>query len=172
MNPQHCIPTINDNGFCLWESRAISTYLIDKYAKNDLLYPKDLQKRAIIDQHLYFDLGTLVLRLGEFFYPQIRQNQPMDMTKKKKCEEALELWNILLEGHKYSIDDSLTLADIVLVTTVSTYELLRFDFSKYSNVNRWYELCKETIPGYHEINETGMEIFRKWLNSVNYFSEN
>lgn len=40
-------------------SRAICTYLIEKYGKNDALYPKDPQKRAIINQRLFFDAGTL-----------------------------------------------------------------------------------------------------------------
>lgn len=96
----------------------------------------------------------------------------MDLEKKRKCEDALDMLNILLDGeHKYSVGNSLTLADIVLVTTVSTYDLLRFDLSKYSNVSKWYKLCKETIPGYQEINVAGIEVFKRWLDNANYFSE-
>lgn len=116
-------------------------------------------------------MGTLVLKLGEFFYPQIRQNQPMDLEKKKNCEDALKMFNVLLDGHTYCVGDSLTLADIVLVTTVSTYDLLRFDLSKYSNISKWYKLCKDTIIGYQEINVAGIDVFKKWLNNAKYFSE-
>lgn len=35
------------------------TYLANKYGKDDSLYPKDPQKRAIVDQRLYFDGGSL-----------------------------------------------------------------------------------------------------------------
>lgn len=64
LNPQHVVPTLKDGDFVMWESRAIATYLIDTRSPNNSLYPNDIEKRAIIDQRLYFDAGT--------FYPSIR----------------------------------------------------------------------------------------------------
>lgn len=61
------IPTIVDNGFVLWESRAIMTYLVSQYGKNDSLYPKNPRKRAIVDQRLHFDLGTLYASYAAYY---------------------------------------------------------------------------------------------------------
>lgn len=43
------------------------TYLASAYGKNDSLYPKDLKKRAIVDQRLYFDMGTLYAAFGAYY---------------------------------------------------------------------------------------------------------
>lgn len=63
INPQHCIPTIDDDGFVLWESKAIACYLVEKHGREDL-YPKDLKRRAVVNQRLYYDSSML--------YPRIR----------------------------------------------------------------------------------------------------
>ncbi|KAM3959974.1 glutathione S-transferase 1-like [Aphomia sociella] len=67
LNPQHTIPTLVDDGFSIWESRAIMSYLVNKYGKDTSLYPEDPKIRAIIDQRLYFDIGVLYHRFGDFF---------------------------------------------------------------------------------------------------------
>lgn len=76
MNPQHTIPTMNDDGFILNESRGIATYLVAKYGKDDKLYPKDVKIRALVDQRLYFDMGVFYKAMADivvrskFLYPQ------------------------------------------------------------------------------------------------------
>jgi glutathione S-transferase len=42
----------------LWDSHAIMSYLVSKSSKDDSLYPKDLKKRALVDQRLHFDSGV------------------------------------------------------------------------------------------------------------------
>lgn len=64
INPQHTVPTLVDGDFVLWDSHAIGAYLATSYGKDDTLYPRDPRKRAVVDQRLYFDVGTL--------YPRIR----------------------------------------------------------------------------------------------------
>ena len=51
-------------------SRAIMTYLVDKYGRKSeetsSLYPTDTNARAKVDQLLYFDIGTLYKAEGQY----------------------------------------------------------------------------------------------------------
>ena len=64
INPQHNIPTVDDNGFYLNESRFICGYLVQEYAKDDTLYCKETKKRDLVDQRLYFDMGVFYQPFG------------------------------------------------------------------------------------------------------------
>ncbi|XP_069698879.1 uncharacterized protein [Periplaneta americana] len=170
INPQHCIPTIVDNGLNLWESRAILTYLADRYGKDDSLYPKDLKKRALVDQRLYFDIGTLVPSIRQYFLKQIfgRKLEADDITK---LENAFELLDKFLEGEEWVAGSNITVADYAIVVNVSITEAyglqgLGFDISKYHNVTRWLSKAKKTMVGFSEIEGKGNEELKKWIDSV------
>ncbi|KMZ04012.1 glutathione S transferase D1 [Drosophila simulans] len=162
INPQHTIPTLVDNGFALWESRAIQVYLVEKYGKTDSLYPKCPKKRAVINQRLYFDMGTLYQSFANYYYPQVFAKAPADPEAFKKIESAFEFLNTFLEGQEYAAGDSLTVADIALVASVSTFEVAGFEISKYANVNKWYENAKKVTPGWEE-NWAGCLEFKKYF---------
>lgn len=56
LNPTHQIPVlVDDDEFVLCESRAILGYLVNRFKPNSEFYPADAQKRALIDQRLYYD---------------------------------------------------------------------------------------------------------------------
>lgn len=65
INPQHCVPTIDDNGFYLWESRAILSYLMESKAPH--LVPTSPKEKAILNQRLHFELGGLTDKFVALF---------------------------------------------------------------------------------------------------------
>nr|CAD7423568.1 unnamed protein product [Timema monikensis] len=157
LNPQHTVPTLNDNGFILTESRAIAGYLVDQYGKNDSLYPKDPKKRAVVDQRLYFDIGTLYQRFSDYYYPIAFAGAPADAEKLKKLEEAFGFLDKFLEGQEWAAGNKITLADISLI--------FGYSLSKYPNVNKWFTKCKKSIPGYEELNHSAALSSATWSTS-------
>ncbi|EDV49392.1 uncharacterized protein Dere_GG17139 [Drosophila erecta] len=164
INPQHTVPTLHDNGFALWESRAIMVYLVEKYGKDDKLFPKDPQKQALINQRLYFDMGTLYKSFSEYYYPQIFLKKPANEENYKKIEVAFGFLNTFLEGQTYGAGEDYSLADISFLSSVSTFDVAGFDFKRYANVVRWYEQAKKLTPGWED-NWAGCQEFRKYFDN-------
>lgn len=158
LNPQHTVPTLVDNGFSIWESRAICLYLADKYGKDSSIYPSDLQTRAVINQRLYFDF-TLYDRLGAYYYTFFygTEQKPEDL---KKFEETVELLDKFLAGSEFFAGTkSISIADILLFSTVSSIDGVGFDLSPYKNVSKWFAKIGKIVPG-REFNTKSFDAFR------------
>jgi hypothetical protein len=52
-------------------SRAIMCYLVEKYAKDDSLYPKDPKKRAKVNHKLFFDATSLYQGFINYYVSKI-----------------------------------------------------------------------------------------------------
>ncbi|KFM73999.1 Glutathione S-transferase 1, isoform C, partial [Stegodyphus mimosarum] len=166
INPQHCVPTIDDNGFYLWESRAIQTYLVNKYAPDSNLYPKDPQERAVVDRLLYFDIGTLYKAEAEYLYPHLFQGKPADPEKNEVFKKALGFLDQFLSKKDYVAGNNITLADLSIIASLSfAAELADYSFDEFPKVNAWYQKVKSEIPGYKEINDEPLQQFKQILKS-------
>ncbi|XP_054008364.1 uncharacterized protein LOC128892183 [Hylaeus anthracinus] len=166
INPDHTVPTIDDNGFRLWESRAIMTYLAEQYGKDDSLYPKDPKKRAVVNRVLYYDACTLYKAFSDYYYPIIFAKAPKDQDKYEAMGKALSSLETALQGQDYVAGKNMTLADLALLATISTFEAMNYDFSPYKNVMRWYAKAKSEAPKYEECNDKGVKAFKTMVESM------
>lgn len=124
-------------------------YLVDQYAKDDTLAPKEPKQAAMVNQRLYFDATTLYQRVFEYFVSNYFQKifkilenisqVPVAFTgaypeeaKSARVEEALSWLNAYLHNQVWVAGQYMTIADIALVTTVSTAEVISILLT-YSN---------------------------------------
>ncbi|CAH0723659.1 unnamed protein product, partial [Brenthis ino] len=165
MNPQHTVPTMDDNGFILRESRAIMIYLMNAYGRDDSLYPKNPRQRALVHQRLDFDLGTLYRRYMDLYVPMILDGAKYSEEAAAKLNEALDWLNKMLDGRAFVAGDNLTLADISIVVVLSNLEALEFDYSAHENVAKWFERMKKELEpyGYVEIDQVGAQALASLL---------
>jgi len=158
INPQHTVPTLVDNGFVITESRPILMYLQNKYGKDESLYPKDPQKRALVDMRLFFDVGTLYPRFGDTVYPTILAKQPFDPAKLVKLNESLEFVELFLKDGGFIAGKQLTIADFSLAGSLSTIQACH-GLSKFPKTEKYLERLKEVMRSYDELNQKGANMF-------------
>ncbi|CAD7083152.1 unnamed protein product [Hermetia illucens] len=166
MNPQHTVPTLDDGGLLIWDSHAIATYLIGKYGKDDNLYPKDLYKRALVDQRLHFDSGILFVRLRAIFDSVVFFNDPIiPQEKLDALDQGYEFMDKFLAASPYLVGDSLTVADLCCIASISTAQgVLPVDKEKYPNLATWMKRMEE-LPYYEEANGKNVREFIAFTNS-------
>lgn len=168
INPQRTIPVLVDNGFVLFESRAICAYLVDRYGKpDDSLYPRDPQLRALVNQRLYFDMGTVYQSMSDYYYPVMFGTATTFVPEAfKKILQMLEIFNTLMEGRTFATGSTFTIADISLVASLSSFAHSDHGFElgeNYPNLTRWFNQCKLVAPRY-DLNEVGVQEFRDLMN--------
>ena len=165
MNPQHTIPCLKDGDFCLNESRVIATYLINKHGKDDKLYPKDTVTRAMVDQRLYFDMGTFYKAFGECTYPILFGGPKPGQDKVDRFAEVMGWVNDFVKTSGYVAGtDHLTVADVAFVATYATIVAAgHLDLTPYVEVNAWFEKVKAQVPNYEKACGQGAAAFGGWF---------
>ncbi|CAG2106563.1 unnamed protein product [Medioppia subpectinata] len=153
INPLHTVPTINDDGFALWESRAIMQYLCNRYAPDSTLYPKDPKQRALVDRSLNFDL-TFLNQIEDVVSPPLFSGTQPSADKVTALNNSLKnLDQVLIKQNRYLVGDQLTLADLSLLGYWLYLERFNIDVSAYPNYQRWVAGLQAELPYFNEVND-------------------
>ncbi|XP_053680607.1 glutathione S-transferase 1-like [Anopheles nili] len=151
LNPQHTIPTFVDvDGHVIWESYAIAIYLVEKYSKDDALYPRDPRVRSIVNQRLFFDIGTLYKQVLANIEASMEREQSPSVELQEKLKQALDLTEQFVTERSYAAADHLTLADIFLLGSVTALDWLKYDLEPYPGVRAWVVKVRADFPDYAE----------------------
>lgn len=167
MNPQHTIPTLDDNGNYLWESSVICTYLIDKYAKDDSLYPKDLYERAKCNQRLHFSDAILYHGIRNCSMVYYTGGTEVPAKEIERLYEGYVLMEAFLATNTHLLGDRLTVADLCAFGLIgSSHEIYApISEEKYPKLWNWFERMK-SLPFYDEMERPFVLKYKEFLNSI------
>ncbi|XP_058446447.1 glutathione S-transferase D7-like [Malaya genurostris] len=149
MNPEHTVPTIDDNGFYLWESRAILTYLIEKFHPGHELYPNIPKEKALINRVLHHDLSfyaKISAVLGQVFRGL---TSVVTDEMKNSVVSALGDLELFLIRNDWFAGEKVTVADLSLLPTIATLVHSGIDLSRFPRLFAWYDNCK-ALKGYQD----------------------
>ncbi|CAG2170516.1 unnamed protein product [Oppiella nova] len=150
VSPGGLVPAIDDNGYKLWESRAIMQYLCSKYGPDTQLYPKDLETRAEVDRWLYTDCTLFPFIRDVTFFSKFRSI--LTESTISLLKDNLKLVNQLIGDKTYLVDNHLTIADLSLSASLSFLIYYNYDLTDYPNISRWYISLSKLLPYFEEIN--------------------
>ena len=159
MNPTGLVPTIDDDGFVLWESHAIVRYLAAKHAPGTL-WPSDLRRRA--DAERWMDWTHSFSR--EFqrpvFWPLVRTPPEKRDTKaieeaRHKCAALLAVPESILSQRAYLAGSDFTMGDIPLGCHVQLWMRLPIERPDYPGLAAWFaRLCER--PAFRKVVDTAL----------------
>ncbi|XP_011208410.1 glutathione S-transferase 1 [Bactrocera dorsalis] len=169
INPGGTVPALLDDGQAILDSHAIIAYLASKYGKDDSLYPKDLVKRSVVDHRLFFEASMAFERaLRGTTKPIIFDNETnVPQQKIDNITEVYGIVNKFLQDHPYVAGDNLTIADLSLITSISSmHAYIDSDAAKYPNLVAWIKRL-EQLPYYEKANGNGTKQLIELIKSKN-----
>jgi glutathione S-transferase len=157
LNPNGLVPTIDDDGFVLWESNVIVRYLVSKYASGAALslYPTDLARRADAERWMDWQQTTLAAPMGVLFRALLRKPPtPVDDAALGAArDKACASWKMLdraLEDRSYVAGAELTVGDIALGNAIHRWHRLPIERPSLPRLEAWYaRLCQRAAYQKH-----------------------
>lgn len=146
-NPNGLIPVLEEDGFFLWETMAINSYLAKKYG-DGLLWASDPREEALIIQWCVF--GAINIDKPAVNYILHKQALPAEMRSGdslRLAQEALVPHLKILDDHltskDYLVGGRFTIADLNLSAMLDYPLKSGFDLSEYTALQSWLARCLE-----------------------------
>ncbi|KAJ6523413.1 glutathione S-transferase [Mycena vulgaris] len=142
------VPVIDDDGFILYESRAICRYLAEKYtARGFSLIPTDLKGKALFEQAASIEFASFYpqimrVRTETFFKP--RQGLPVDeaalAAAMSDLSAKLDVYEVILGNQKFLAGNEVSLADLFHLYAAALLAEPGLDIMSRQgpNVKRWW----------------------------------
>jgi glutathione S-transferase len=139
LNPYARVPTLEDEGFVLYESSAILMYLEATHPAPALL-PADVRGRATVDMHLRLCDGQLGRYAGAILFPKRflppeRWDAVAIGAARQEIDRHLAIVETQLADRPYLVGDAFTLADVAYLPFLHFLALM--EVRAGPRVNAW-----------------------------------
>jgi len=145
VNPNGRLPAIDDDGFVLWESLAITLYLAKKHSTGGL-YPATLQGEAKTWQWTLWaltevDRGVNIWSLHAIRLPPEDRDPAKLAEALKVIERPFKVLDEALAEQPYLVGADFTVADLNVAAVIS--RAIEMDLSATPHLGAWLKRCLE-----------------------------
>jgi len=142
INPNGRVPTIEEDGFILWESNSCVRYIAARFGAGSL-WPTDPRVRADAERWMDWQLATLSEPSDTIFIGLVvKKQEQRDMAAIAAATKRLnELWTIVdkvLATRKFVAGNDLTIGDIPMGIAVHRWFTIPVERDRHPNVEGWY----------------------------------
>ncbi|HEX2555554.1 MAG TPA: glutathione S-transferase family protein [Microvirga sp.] len=153
MNPNGLVPTVEDDGFVLWESNVIVRYLATKH-RAEALYPSEIRARFDVERWMEWQTTTLWPALRPVFFALVRTppEQRDAVAVAQAAASAAQAFTLLdrhLADRAFLAGGAFTIADISNGISAYRWYALAITRPTLPNVERWFAALGER-PGFRE----------------------
>jgi glutathione S-transferase len=150
MNPNGLVPTLDEDGFILWESNSIVRYFAAKYGDGKL-EPADLQERARASSWMDWQLTTASPAIRELFWGLIRtspekRDQAVINASRDKTAAAMKILDGQLAKTPFVAGEKFSMGDIPVACVTYRFRRLAPEYPKFANLERWYAAIEQRPP--------------------------
>jgi glutathione S-transferase len=143
INPNGRLPAIDDGGYTLWESLAITLYLAKKHGR---FYPTTLEGEAKAWQWTLWsvqevDRGVNIWSLHAVRLPPEDRDPQRRAEALKVLEAPFKVLDGALAGRLYLLGDDFTVADLNVSAVIS--RAIDMDLSATPRIGEWLRRCLE-----------------------------
>jgi glutathione S-transferase len=152
-NPNGLVPTIEDDGFVLWESHAIVRYLARLHGMGTL-WPADAKVAADADRWMEWYSTTLWNSMRPVFWNLVRvapdkRNMAEVAEHHAKLKDYFGIVDAALAGKAYIAGAAFSMGDIPLGVAAFRWYNLPLERPAHPNLHAWYQrICER--PGFRE----------------------
>jgi glutathione S-transferase len=151
MNPNGLVPTLEEDGFLLWESNSIVRYLAGKYDKSGVIEPKDAKQRALASQWMDWQLSVAGPAITGAFWGLIRtppekRDHAAIKASQEKISEAMKILDAQLGRTEFVAGPSFSYGDIPVGVMCYRYRQLVPGRPATPNLDRWYDAISKRRP--------------------------
>jgi glutathione S-transferase len=142
MNPNGLVPTLEEDGFLLWESNSIIRYLAARHGAGTL-EPADLRTRALAGKWMDWQLTVLGPAMTPVFWGLVRtppdQRDPKAIADGKvKSTAAVTILDGQFARAPYAAGDAFSMGDIPIAIICRRFRELVPERPAFPNFERWY----------------------------------
>ena len=151
LNPNGLVPTIEDDGFVLWESNSIVRYLAAKHDSGGL-YPTGLAERADAERWMDWTTSSIAAPFRDVFWNMVRtapEKRDMAAVESglKRCVPLFAIADAALARTPFVAGERLTMGDVPLGCFAYAWFNMAIDRPNLPNLAAWYQRLTER-PAY------------------------